>query len=161
MPNVKFDRNQFINIRGLIGRLLSVIAFLVMPHQLIIFLHRLRGVQIGKKCFIGRYVYIDERNPDAINIGNGVVISAGARLLAHQRDLKCHKIGRWAIESPLIIQKVNIQDGSHIGIGATVLPGVNIGKGAIIAAGAVVVEDVKDYCLVAGVPAKEIKTYEE
>ena len=50
-----------------------------------------------------------------------------------------------------------IEDDVWISSGAIILPGVRIGKGAIIAAGAVVTKDVEEYSVVAGVPAKKIK----
>ncbi len=47
-------------------------------------------------------------------------------------------------------------EGTHIGIGACVLPNINIGKWSIIGAGAVVIEDVPDNVIVVGNPAKVI-----
>ncbi|MFH0921494.1 MAG: acyltransferase [Fibrobacterota bacterium] len=52
---------------------------------------------------------------------------------------------------------ITIKDHAWIGIHATILAGVTIGTGAIVAAGSVVVEDVPDYTVVGGVPAKAIK----
>jgi acetyltransferase-like isoleucine patch superfamily enzyme len=52
---------------------------------------------------------------------------------------------------------VRIGDWADIGTNATILPGVTIGKGSIIGAGAVVVEDVPDFAVVAGVPAKLLR----
>jgi maltose O-acetyltransferase len=54
-------------------------------------------------------------------------------------------------------QKVTIGDDVWIGTRVIILPGVNIGKGSIIGAGAVVTKDVPEYAVVAGVPAKVIK----
>ncbi len=52
-------------------------------------------------------------------------------------------------------------EGTHIGIGACVLPNINIGKWSIIGAGAVVIEDVPDNVIVVGNPAKILKVNEE
>lgn len=52
---------------------------------------------------------------------------------------------------------ITIEDGCWIGASVTILPGVRIGKGCVIAAGAVVTHDVEDNTLVGGVPAKVIK----
>jgi len=160
MADVQKDKWQILNFRGGFNRVLAVMAFFSMPHAVTIFLNRMRGVHIGKKSFIARYVYIDERNPEKVFIGDGVAISAGARILAHQRDLSGYKTGMWAMENPLVTKEVRIKDGAHIGVGATILPGVTVGAGAIVAAGAVVSKDVNDYVLVGGVPAKPIKKYE-
>lgn len=54
-------------------------------------------------------------------------------------------------------QKVTIGDDAWIGTRVIILPGVSVGKGAIIGAGAVVTKDVPEYAVVAGVPAKVIK----
>jgi len=53
--------------------------------------------------------------------------------------------------------KISISDFCFIGIGATVLSNVKIGKGAVVCAGAVVTKDVPDFAVVAGIPAKVIK----
>lgn len=52
---------------------------------------------------------------------------------------------------------VKVGEGSHIGIGANVIQGVNVGKWAVVGAGAVVIEDIPDFAVAVGVPAKVIK----
>lgn len=52
---------------------------------------------------------------------------------------------------------INVGEGTWIGGRSTILPGVNIGKGCIIAAGSVATKDVPDNTMVGGVPAKQIK----
>lgn len=52
---------------------------------------------------------------------------------------------------------IGVGEGTWIGGRSTILPGVNIGKGCIIAAGSVVTKDVPDNTMVGGVPAKQIK----
>jgi len=85
----------------------------------------------------------------SITIGNGVVISKGVTI----RDSDNHAIdGVKEISAPIVI-------GDHvwIGINATILKGVSIGNGAVVAAGAVVTKDVPANALVGGVPAKVIR----
>jgi acetyltransferase-like isoleucine patch superfamily enzyme len=64
------------------------------------------------------------------------------------------------MDNELILNKVVIKDGAHIGIGAIIMPGVTIGEGAVVGAGAVVVKDVPAYSVVTGIPAKVIRFFE-
>jgi Hexapeptide repeat of succinyl-transferase len=86
-----------------------------------------------------------------ITIGNGVAISENVTI----RDSDNHTITSHAhtVSAP-----IHIGNRVWIGMGATILKGVTIGEGAIVAAGAVVTRDVPAHALVAGVPAKVIKT---
>lgn len=85
---------------------------------------------------------------ERIEIGDGVEISENVTI----RDSDNHSINGQPISSPVIIK-----DHVWIGINATILKGVTIGKGAVIAAGALVTQDVPAGALVGGVPAKVIK----
>lgn len=86
---------------------------------------------------------------DSITIGDGVVISKGVTI----RDSDNHSInGSREVSAPVVIG-----DRVWIGINATVLKGVHIGSGAVVAAGAVVARDVPENALVGGVPARMIK----
>jgi acetyltransferase-like isoleucine patch superfamily enzyme len=85
----------------------------------------------------------------SITIGHGVAISSGVTI----RDSDNHSInGNTAISAPIVIE-----DHVWIGLNATILKGVRIGSGAVVAAGAVVTSDVPRNTLVGGVPAKVIK----
>jgi acetyltransferase-like isoleucine patch superfamily enzyme len=86
---------------------------------------------------------------NSITIGNGAAISKGVTI----RDSNNHSIdGNNTISAPIII-------GDHvwIGLNATILKGVHIGSGAVVAAGAVVTRDVPENTLVGGVPARIIR----
>ena len=86
---------------------------------------------------------------EAITIGHGVAISSGVTI----RDSDNHAInGNSRVTAPVVI-------GDHvwIGLNATILKGVRIGNGAVVAAGAVVTADVPENTLVGGVPAKILK----
>ncbi len=86
---------------------------------------------------------------DSITIGNKVAISKGVTI----RDSDNHSInGNKRISAP-----ITIGDNVWIGLNATILKGVHIGNGAVVAAGAVVTKDVPEKALVGGVPAKIIK----
>jgi len=148
-------------LRGFKNRFLHIIAYVAFPHPIPVLLHRLRGVKIGKSSHIHRFVYIDDKNPELVIIGNKVAVCAGSMILAHQRDLSNHFVGMAGMDHPEIEGKVILEDGVQIGVGAIILPGVRISKGAIVAAGSVVTKDVPSYTLVGGIPAKIIKYYDQ
>lgn len=87
---------------------------------------------------------------DSITIGDDVVISEGVII----RDSDNHEL---LYDGYKKTQPISIGNHVWIGIGATILKGVNIGDGAVIAAGSVVTKDVPSGVLVGGVPAKILK----
>ncbi|MDL1911672.1 acyltransferase [Chloroflexi bacterium CFX6] len=97
--------------------------------------------------YINNHVTIDCFN--RIFFGNNVAISKGVTF----RDSDNHSIDRKTpISAPIVVE-----DNVWIGLNATILKGVHIGHGSVIAAGAVVTRDVPENSLVGGVPAKVIK----
>ena len=156
------EHRSFMSIiQGVWTRFLSILTMFSFPYQVTNFLHRLRGVKIGKKSHIARGAFLDDRQPNFIHIGNGVAITSGVMILCHQRDLSNYKPGMYAMHCPFKEGKVVIKDGAHVGIGAIIMPGVTIGEGAIIGAGAVVTKDIPPYSVAVGMPAKVVKTYKE
>lgn len=123
-------------------------------------LHRCRGVRIGKAVWLGSDVYMDDRCPEQICIEDKVFVSDRCTLLAHKRDVSVYKEGMWIGECPMIESPIVIKKGAHIGMGSIILPGVVVGDGAVVGAGAVVTRDIPPYTIVAGVPAKVIKKLE-
>ena len=107
-----------------------------------------RGLSIGKDSVINARCRLDTRG--GIHIGNAVSISQEVIILTADHDADSTDFaGR--------NRKVVIEDYVWIGTRAMILPGVNIGRGAIVAAGAVVSKDVEPFTVVAGVPAQCIK----
>ena len=158
MSIVNYRRSPFEILKGIKNRILHIIAYVSFPYQVTVLLHRLRGVKIGKETHIARLVSFDDRNPELIEIGNGVAITTGVMILCHQRDISGYKQGMYAMHCPFKQGKVIIDDGAHIGIGAIIMPGVKIGKGAIVGAGSVVIKDIPDYVVAVGIPARIIKS---
>lgn len=109
----------------------------------------------GKNITIGANVFINSgccfQDQGGIEIGNHVLIGQQVVIATLNHDLIPEKRGNM-VPSP-----VHIEDDVWIGAHATILPGVTIGRGAVIAAGAVVTKDVPEYAVVAGVPAKIMK----
>jgi acetyltransferase-like isoleucine patch superfamily enzyme len=117
---------------------------------------RARGVKIGEGCRLYSMNFGGE--PWLISIGDRVTVTAGVQFVTHDgaswllRDEK----GRRHRNAPIEI-------GSDVFIGANsiILPGVRIGNRVIVGAGSVVNRSIPDNCVVAGVPAKFIKTFDE
>ncbi len=104
-------------------------------------------IQIGDDSIIGDHCFLDGR--DSLKIGNHVDIASQVLIYNSEHDVNDANFK--AITAP-----VEIGDYAFIGPRVTVLPGVKIGKGAIVAAGAVVTKEVEAFKIVGGVPAKEI-----
>jgi len=105
------------------------------------------NVTIGKDTIVGEDAVLDGR--DDLIIGDHVAIATGVMLLNSQHEINDENFA--PSTAPVIIE-----DYVFIGPRVIVQPGVKIGKGAIVAAGAVVVKDVPPAAIVGGVPAKVI-----
>lgn len=146
-------------IKGIWVRLLSIAIPFTFPSQITVLFHKMRGVKIGKGSKINRTAIIDDAAPQLVRIGERVWVTAGVKILCHQRDLSHHALGKAVMDNKLTYEIVTICDGAHIGIGAIIMPGVTIGEGAVIGAGAVVTKDVPPYSVAVGVPARVISTF--
>ncbi|MDO4485120.1 MAG: DapH/DapD/GlmU-related protein [Bacillota bacterium] len=129
-----------------------------------LFCHIQSGAKIGRNCSFGQNV----------NVSNNVEIGDGCRVQNNVSIYEGVKLGNNVFCGPSMVFTNDltpradnpkgragyldtiIGDGASIGANATVVCGHNIGKRAMIAAGAVVTKDVPDYALMAGVPAKQI-----
>ena len=111
--------------------------------------NRKPSISIGKHTIINRQCCLDGRG--GLKIGDNVSISPGVWLLTDEHDMN----DPWFAES---FGPIEIDDYVWIGSRALVLPGVKIGKGAVVAAGAVVTRDVPPYFVVGGVPARQLGT---
>ena len=112
------------------------------------------SISIGHHVFISHDVLLDYTGH--LTIGNEVWILQGTHILTHEHDIA--ELRHTGI-NPTQQTTLQIEDQAYIGSNVTILPSCHrIGRQAIIAAGAVVTHDVPDYTLVAGVPAKPVKT---
>jgi UDP-2-acetamido-3-amino-2,3-dideoxy-glucuronate N-acetyltransferase len=128
------------------------------------FCHIQTGARIGKKCSLGQNV----------NISNNVRIGDGCKLQNNVSLYEGVELEDYVFCGPSMVftndltprakypkgsagyKKTLLRTGATIGANATVVCGHEIGRWAMVAAGAVVTKDVKDHALMAGVPAKQI-----
>jgi serine acetyltransferase len=125
-------------LRAFRNRVLQHLARILPGAQsLRVALHRARGVQIGKKVWIGYDVVLDTSRPFLITLEDGCVLSMRVTVLAHFREST----------------GVKIEQDAFVGAGALILPNVVIGRGAVVAAGSVVTRSVPPMMMVQGNPA--------
>jgi acetyltransferase-like isoleucine patch superfamily enzyme len=109
------------------------------------------SIVIGDHCMINENVYIQQ----AI-IGNYVMIAPNAALYANSHLFENRDIPM-VLQGKSIEQACIIEDDVWIGRNAVIMPGIRIGTGSIVGAGAVVTKDVEPYSIIGGVPAKLIR----
>ncbi|QNE78591.1 acyltransferase [Streptomyces finlayi] len=143
-------------------------------------------IELGDHCVIGEQVTLTaglmpdlELGPDAVlTLGNGVVLGRGSHVIAdttvtigadtycgpyvyitstnHSYDDPHEPIGRqWPRMEPVVIGP-----GCWIGTGAVILPGARLGRNVVVAAGAVVRGEVPDHAVVAGAPARVVRSWD-
>ena len=139
-------------VKNGIEQLLHLIARFAPIGRFRLTFYRLRGAKIGKNVYIGEGVYLLHRLKNSIVIEDCVSIAPNAMIVAHYGPSS-------AIEKyyPIKEEKIVIKNGAWIGAGAIILQGVTVGECAVVGAGAVVIHDVPNYALVAGVPAQIVK----
>lgn len=112
-----------------------------------------KGLTIGNNVSISSYVVITTAG--TVSIGNNVLVGYGSQILSANHHIPENRgiiFGSGHDCKPVVIE-----DEAWIGANVTVLPGVRVGKGAVVAAGAVVTKDVVPFTVVGGVPAAVIR----
>lgn len=127
------------------GAVLHVYNFRNLPHS---------GIKIGRESLIGEYSII--RGQGGVTIGDRVFTSPFTQIIAVNHIFDDPQ--RPFIHQGITAQGIVIEDDCWLGAGAVITDGVRVGKGSVVAAGAVVTRDVPPHSVVAGVPAKVIKT---
>lgn len=107
-------------------------------------------LELGDHVDVGEFTHL--RANGGLRIGNRVLIAAHVTITTREHPVE---LPRWGVTRDAT---VTIEDDVWIGAGAVVLPGVTIGRGAVVAAGAVVTSSVEPFTVVAGVPAKAIRS---
>lgn len=127
------------------GAVLHVYNFRDIPHA---------GIKIGRDSLIGEYSVI--RGQGGVSLGDRVYTSPFTQIIAvnHVFDDPTRSF----VEQGITAQGIVIEDDVWLGASAIITDGVRIGRGAVVAAGAVVTTDVPPHTVVAGVPARPLRT---
>jgi acetyltransferase-like isoleucine patch superfamily enzyme len=137
--------SKFINLYGCeIGDDTKIGAFVEIQ----------KNVKVGNRCKISSHTFICEgvTIEDNVFIGHGVTFTNDIYPRATTADGELQTEQDWHVENTLI------KRGASIGSGATILPNVTVGERAIVGAGSVVTKDVPARSIVAGNPAKFVRT---
>jgi len=117
----------------------------------------LSALSLGRECFVGDECLLDLAA--SIVLEDQVTLAERVLLLTHTNvGFSEHPLQRHfpPMEAPVVFER-----GCFVGASVTILPGVRIGRGAFVAAGAVVTEDVPPGAVAAGVPARVLRTLPE
>lgn len=113
------------------------------------------GITIGNNCYLGDGVTLD--TAERIILENDVTLSFDVMVLTHTNvGYKDHPVQE---HIPSVAKSTVFKKGCFVGVRSVILPGIMIGEGAAVAAGAVVTKDVPAKTLVGGVPAKGIRRF--
>jgi acetyltransferase-like isoleucine patch superfamily enzyme len=141
---VILHHRELINLYGCrIGEATSVGAFVEIQ----------KGAVVGARCKISSHSFLCEgvTLEDEVFVGHGV-------MFVNDREPRAAVDGRRADARDWAVVPTLVRRGASIGSGAVILCGVTIGAGALVGAGAVVTHDVADGSIVAGVPARLLRS---
>jgi acetyltransferase-like isoleucine patch superfamily enzyme len=151
-PDVKLGKNvmlsKFINMYGCaVGDNTKIGAFVEIQ----------KNASVGSNCKISSHTFICEgvTIEDAVFIGHSVTFINDM----YPRATAAH--GQLQTEADWRVDKTVVKKGASIGSGSTILANVTIGEGAIVGAGSVVTKDVPAHSIVAGSPAKFLRSLTE
>lgn len=113
---------------------------------------RPNGITIGDHTIVGDHAFLDGRN--GLIVGSNVNIASEVRIWTEQHDITDAEFG-------ISGGPVFIENWVFIGSRVTILPGVRIGEGTVVGAGAVVARDLPSWSVAVGVPARVVKARPE
>jgi acetyltransferase-like isoleucine patch superfamily enzyme len=151
-PDAKLGRNvklsKFINLYGCeVGDESKIGAFVEIQKNAI----------IGKRCKISSHTFICE----GVTIEDNVFIGHGVMFINDSYPRATATDGNLQTEADWKVERTVIKRGASIGSGATILSNVTVGENAIVGAGSVVTKDVPPNSIVAGNPAKFMRSVEQ
>lgn len=142
-------------MRKIRNTLCMLLAYACPNNAIRQWLHRRRGVNIGKNVYLGMFCFLDNLYPEYIYIEDNASVNAGTMILTHFNPMKRYEPVFQAQVAPVLIK-----EGAIVAVRSTIMPGVCIGKNSVVSAGSVVEKSVPDYTMVKGNPAKTVAEYE-
>jgi acetyltransferase-like isoleucine patch superfamily enzyme len=148
-PDVKLGKNvklsKFINLYGCeIGDNTKIGAFVEIQ----------KGAKVGKNCKISSHTFICE----GVTIEDGVFIGHGVTFINDTYPRATTAGGALQTEADWKVEPTLVKKGASVGSGATILSRVTIGESAVVGAGSVVTKDVPADMIVAGNPARVLRS---
>lgn len=137
--------------RKLMATIWLLPAWFAPHYKLRVFFHKLRGVHIGRKVFVGYYVTLDNVHPEMITLEDLSFVGANSVIISHD-DYGPTAMGLQ--ESNL--RPVVIGKAAGVGIGSFICPGVHIGQYSMVGAHSFVDRDVPEYTMCI-LPRKRLK----
>lgn len=116
-----------------------------------------RNIEVGSGTSIERGNFF--MSEGGIAIGRDVLIAPYCKLITHQHTFA--ELNMPIYDQPMEYRRILIEDGAWLGAGTIVLPGVSIGKGAVVGAGSVVTQSIPALEIWAGNPARKIRDRKE
>ena len=144
-----------IKIRFLRNWVLHSLAYSSPLSNFAVSMQRSRGVRIGKNCHFNPYVLIDLIYPKMVVIGDNVTLGSHSMVFAHSNPSANLFLKQG--DFPRKVSKVVIKSGAVINPGVIIIAGVTIGENSIISPRSVVTQDIPDYCIAVGNPARVVK----
>jgi acetyltransferase-like isoleucine patch superfamily enzyme len=120
--------------------------------------YRLTNVELGEGTVLNAHLTLYDEYRGLVSFGERVAVATGVTIVAASGANNSRLADLPYVQEHLIqTERVRIEDDAWIGTHAVILPGVTVGRGAIVGAGAVVTRDVAPFSVVAGVPAVVVR----
>jgi acetyltransferase-like isoleucine patch superfamily enzyme len=129
--------------------LFQILAYNCPVNSVRIWLHRKRGVHIGKHVMLGMHCILDNAHPEYIYIEDYAALAGNNYVIAHSNPYLHFKGRMLSYLAPVIVRK-----GAWVGVCATLLPGTEIGECSMVSAGSTASGLIPPHCIVTGNPAK-------
>src|SRR5882757_1201454 len=151
-PGVKLGKDvklsQFINLYGCeVGDETKIGAFVEIQ----------KNASVGKRCKISSHTFVCE----GVTIEDNVFIGHGVMFINDSYPRAANEDGSLQTEADWKVEHTRICKGASLGSGVTVLSNITVGEGALVGAGSVVTKDVPPHTVVAGNPARVLRSVKE